>query len=917
MKIGLKGIFKPLAVLGAVVLCLSLALAAAPVPVAANGNNGGQTLNVAQWTGPTDTSLDGRETVLYDGTTYHMWYSSSDETKLFHTSSAEPGSFTAGTECTFTGGTPDEVGSVSVVKEGDTFYMIAYGEDNSEFAYYTSNDGTTWVKGGVVFDGTGKFTDFGKVDAPFLFHEEGLNYRLYFQVKNAAGTRYDIYAAESSTINGTYTLVNSNAPVLSPSTTTNDWDGMQVMQPWVVKDGNMYYMWYSNGQRTGYTSGIGFAYSSDGYNWTKSRGNPIMTGTSGYAEPSVIVNADGTWQMWCMGTTGSAINYLTATGPFEFSSIQSAVTAASAGDTINLAAGTYTENITIDKLLTLTGAGSGSDGTSNTIITPAVVSTPVVKIQASGNSDTERLTLTNIRVAGTGANPHGIQVSSGGSYVTFANMASVGNGGHGIDVSNTSTIMNDIYAEDCILSGNEGSGFRFSSGTKVNGLTLINCNVDDNEMGLNMYGGVTGLLVDGGTFNGNHGPGDTDGVGIYAGGGGLNAGFGDTSKPNVIKNVEVSGNSRGIVLHTYAGSDYTFENITANDNNADDTSKGEGITLGWHSATSSKVTFNNVTATGNEKSNIWVIAYAGTTLDGLVIENSTVSGSTLSGNGYNIYLYSLGTGVISNATISGCEITDNNTGIYFRATEPASAANIGNKANFNNITGNTIGVNNTDTDNVFDATNNWWGDASGPTHASNPDGSGDAVSANVLFEPWIGAATDPEETVVEEVTIPVGGTETVEGPPGSAIDEITVTGTSGTTATVVAATYEGNPGGTHGLQAQGYYDVHLSNTTGVSSVTIKFAGLPNTVIYYWDGTAWTACSEQSYSNGVVTVTIRSSGTTPGLGYLTGGPFMPATSPPIGGEAFPISPWAANAPLIVLGVALAAGVGVFVWRRARA
>jgi len=37
----------------------------------------------------------------------------------------------------------------------------------------------------------------------------------------------------------------------------------------------------------------------------------------------------------------------------------------------------------------------------------------------------------------------------------------------------------------------------------------------------------------------------------------------------------------------------------------------------------------------------------------------------------------------------------------------------------------------------LDAENNWWGTNSGPTHAGNPDGSGDAVSDNVDFDPWL------------------------------------------------------------------------------------------------------------------------------------------------------------------------------------
>lgn len=43
----------------------------------------------------------------------------------------------------------------------------------------------------------------------------------------------------------------------------------------------------------------------------------------------------------------------------------------------------------------------------------------------------------------------------------------------------------------------------------------------------------------------------------------------------------------------------------------------------------------------------------------------------------------------------------------------------------------------------IDGRNNWWGDPSGPTHASNPSGIGNSVVGNVLFKPWL---TDPNET---------------------------------------------------------------------------------------------------------------------------------------------------------------------------
>ena len=38
---------------------------------------------------------------------------------------------------------------------------------------------------------------------------------------------------------------------------------------------------------------------------------------------------------------------------------------------------------------------------------------------------------------------------------------------------------------------------------------------------------------------------------------------------------------------------------------------------------------------------------------------------------------------------------------------------------------------------TLDATNNWWGSASGPTHSSNPGGTGQPVSGTVIVSPFL------------------------------------------------------------------------------------------------------------------------------------------------------------------------------------
>ncbi len=47
----------------------------------------------------------------------------------------------------------------------------------------------------------------------------------------------------------------------------------------------------------------------------------------------------------------------------------------------------------------------------------------------------------------------------------------------------------------------------------------------------------------------------------------------------------------------------------------------------------------------------------------------------------------------------------------------------------------------------FDARFNWWGDESGPTHSSNPGGSGGAISDLVLYDPWLTDTTDSMTSV--------------------------------------------------------------------------------------------------------------------------------------------------------------------------
>jgi parallel beta-helix repeat protein len=94
-------------------------------------------------------------------------------------------------------------------------------------------------------------------------------------------------------------------------------------------------------------------------------------------------------------------------------------------------------------------------------------------------------------------------------------------------------------------------------------------------------------------------------------------------------------------------------------------------------------------------------------------------------------------------TVVGNYLHDNNYGVGL--WHPARS--IGNNyINYNNIAGNTgYGVCTFDGLPAVDGRFNWWGDASGPTHSSNTGGTGDSISDNVDYSPWLGAtfATTP------------------------------------------------------------------------------------------------------------------------------------------------------------------------------
>lgn len=92
----------------------------------------------------------------------------------------------------------------------------------------------------------------------------------------------------------------------------------------------------------------------------------------------------------------------------------------------------------------------------------------------------------------------------------------------------------------------------------------------------------------------------------------------------------------------------------------------------------------------------------------------------------------------SSPTITNSSLNNNYIGVEVRGSGNPIVTN-------NDIYDNIdFGINNRDQTFVIDATNNWWGNDSGPTHSGNPGGSGDTVSDAVNYNPFIGGgASNP------------------------------------------------------------------------------------------------------------------------------------------------------------------------------
>lgn len=458
-----------------------------------------------------------------------------------------------------------------------------------------------------------------------------------------------------------------------------------------------------------------------------------------------------------------------------YKSINDALAVAAAGDTITVGPGTYGPNepgattpdtqIVITKPITLTGAGSGQSIINDAPANMGTATAGVIKVTPA--------TAGNVTISGFTLEGAIVNDSADDGILIVIQDANV--------ASDVITVSNDLFygdttldpqllqdQTDAIVVQNTGNATTTVSHNTFNGVfraALIEGNQGpfsfiNNDVNLHgqtdttvtppffwaeglLFLGDNGALittpqiVSGNTFESYLGM----GVGVDAGyTGGQAGGYTNLSiTSNTFNNLGVAGkqsvtDDADILMHVFATSNatiassisgVTIQNNTLTQGSSD--GHGYGIRLIGSFGGKNTIDHNVLTGTGATRpvAGIGLTTPASTT--GLTITNNIITGYV--------------TGVASDTLPEGAQVSATQNCIMSNTTAGATVA----------------------TGMALVADHNWWGAASGPLNTiSNPSGTGNSVSANVTFSPFL--------TAPAAVCTPPPAPTSTPPPPGHGLD---------------------------------------------------------------------------------------------------------------------------------------------------
>ncbi|MFN5355655.1 MAG: T9SS type A sorting domain-containing protein, partial [Bacteroidota bacterium] len=299
-------------------------------------------------------------------------------------------------------------------------------------------------------------------------------------------------------------------------------------------------------------------------------GTGSFTITAG-AYSYTVTDANG-----CTSTTSDSLfNYpvINVDLNVAYPTIQSAVDAAVAGNTIQICAGNYTENVTVNKSLTLDGAGA------STVITSSTAATPVITVTGSGANASSRMVIRDMKLVGaTGDENTGSGIlyaaSAAAGYYTIENVEASGNAGSGVSFNNTASVT-DVVISNSNFSSN-GNGLRISSGVpSFDGLAMSGTQMNNNSWSAIRYNPLSNLSMVGSNFSIT------------------NCSFSDNSQAGI-------SNLHDISFNGFKGN-VSLSNVTVvSSNGPSSTHKSSAISFGHGStaAPSGNISLSNVTVSG-------------------------------------------------------------------------------------------------------------------------------------------------------------------------------------------------------------------------------------------------------------------------------------------------------------------------------
>jgi hypothetical protein len=449
----------------------------------------------------------------------------------------------------------------------------------------------------------------------------------------------------------------------------------------------------------------------------------------------------------------------------RFAVIQDGVAAVASGGAVHVAAGTYGEQVVIDKRLALQGAGV------TTIIKPSANNLTqvftglfwsggtknIAGIIVADVPDGSSVTIENLKVDESlvTAKPAGVDFLAGIFYRETGGLIDT------VTIAGTGTWRGSDRAYGVYLSAVTNAVSVEITGSRIT-------NVDTNA--IEVMGNKLAASINHNTITGRGSITDEVQNGINVGRDAV-----ATVNYNAISNLIYQPKTSwaaGIKFYHYVsptGKSATANNNTITDcqvgiifNNANASATGNivsGGTVGliglyaepdaaddWRASFVAN-TVSGIRDTGNyENAAIGANTYdSGASLEVTIEGNHLAGGGATDADGISIGVEGADGSIvaaITNNTVSGWE--------YGIRLDGALVDAVSSYANNNNISGNDVfGVYNGGTG-TLNATCNWWGDASGPHHpTANPDGKGDDVSNKVVFTPWVVVPTVTTQPATE------------------------------------------------------------------------------------------------------------------------------------------------------------------------